>query len=153
MKTKGVLISIATLGPVGYMRGGGTLAALLTLPLVYVCYHTIGWATSSVVMFLIFIMAVITISRALNFFVRDHDPSEIVMDEVVGCLVTFYGIPLTVPTMLIGFLLFRFFDIVKPLGIKKSEQLVGVWGVMVDDILAGVLSNLLLYVVYYYLLV
>jgi phosphatidylglycerophosphatase A len=47
-----------------------------------------------------------------------------------------------------GFLLFRFFDIVKPLGIRQVERLEGGWGIMLDDILAGVYGNLVLQIVF-----
>jgi len=49
-----------------------------------------------------------------------------------------------VPQLIIGFLLFRFFDIVKPLGIKRFEEMSGEWGVVLDDLVAGLISNLIL---------
>ena len=152
MNIKRLLVSIATLGPVGYVRGSGTLATIITLPIVYAFYTKVHWAVAVVLAVVAFAVAVVTVRRALRFFEHKHDPSEIVMDEVVGCLITFYGVPITWSTLLIGFLLFRFFDIVKPLGINKVQRLPGVWGVIFDDIIAGVLSNVILYFIYYYLL-
>jgi len=55
-------------------------------------------------------------------------------------------------SMLLGFLLFRFFDIFKPLGIKKCEQLNGQWGIMLDDVVAGIVSNVLLRLLLAYVL-
>ena len=51
--------------------------------------------------------------------------------------------------MFAGFVLFRFFDITKWFGIQRAEHLVGAWGVLIDDVLAGLLANVILQVVYY----
>jgi phosphatidylglycerophosphatase A len=72
------------------------------------------------------------------------DPKQIVIDEMVGVWIAILGLPLTVPNLIIGFILFRFFDIAKPLGIRKLEKIKGGWGVMLDDVLAGVYANIVL---------
>jgi phosphatidylglycerophosphatase A len=83
----------------------------------------------------------------LNSFICDNginkkqDPSEIVLDEVAGCLITFCTLPLTPMTIIIGFILFRFFDIVKPFFIKQCENLPGAFGIIADDIAAGVIAH------------
>jgi phosphatidylglycerophosphatase A len=75
-----------------------------------------------------------------------QDPSRVVMDETVGV-----WIPLIVVGpgqwwwALAALVLFRFFDIVKPLGVRRMEALPGGWGVMADDVLAGVYSLLILF--------
>ncbi len=74
-----------------------------------------------------------------------HDPSKVVVDEMVGLWVAMLGIPLTWPWLLAAFVLFRIFDIWKPLGIKRAEALPGGWGVMADDVLAGIYSGILLH--------
>jgi len=58
-------------------------------------------------------------------------------------------VPLTWPNILIGFVLFRLFDIYKPLGIKKLEAIPKGWGVMLDDVLAGIYSNIVLQIYLY----
>ncbi|HMH34477.1 MAG TPA: phosphatidylglycerophosphatase A, partial [Puia sp.] len=75
------------------------------------------------------------------------DNQRIVIDEWAGMCVALLWIPLFPRYILPAFLLFRFFDIVKPLFIKKLEQLPGGWGVMFDDLLAGLYTNLLLQLV------
>lgn len=75
------------------------------------------------------------------------DPSKVVIDEVVGMWVTMLFVPVTWLTLLIGFVLFRFFDIAKPLGIRKMENLGGGLGVMADDILAGIYANISLLII------
>ena len=73
------------------------------------------------------------------------DPSKVVVDEMVGVWIALLAVPVgNVWYILFAFLLFRFFDIFKPLGIRKMEQLEGGIGVMADDILAGLYSFLLL---------
>ena len=73
------------------------------------------------------------------------DPSKVVVDEMVGVWIALLAVPVgNVWYILFAFLLFRFFDIFKPLGIRKMEQLEGGIGVMADDILDGIYSFLLL---------
>jgi phosphatidylglycerophosphatase A len=76
------------------------------------------------------------------------DPSRIVVDEMVGMWISILWLGTGWIPMLSAFILFRFFDIIKPLGIRKMEQLPGGIGVMADDILAGIFANLLLQIVF-----
>jgi len=71
------------------------------------------------------------------------DPSAIVVDEVAGMLISCYGHPRTLPWVLGLFLAFRVFDVVKPLGINKLQDLPGGLGIMADDVLAGIYVSLL----------
>ncbi len=73
-----------------------------------------------------------------------EDPSKVVIDEMVGVWINLLFVPLNTHTILIGFILFRFFDIFKPLGIKRMEAIKNGWGVLLDDVLAGVYGNLVL---------
>jgi phosphatidylglycerophosphatase A len=72
------------------------------------------------------------------------DPGRVTIDEVVGTLVTFVLNPVSLWGLGAGFLLWRFFDIVKLPFIDKSQRLPGGWGIMIDDVLAGVCANLVL---------
>jgi phosphatidylglycerophosphatase A len=83
---------------------------------------------------------------ALRTF-REHDPQVIVVDEVVGQMMTLVPLPLVAPTTFsywlavgVAFLLFRALDAIKPYPIWKFERLPGVWGVMGDDVAAGLLA-------------
>ncbi len=73
-----------------------------------------------------------------------HDPSCIVVDEAAGMLVTLVGHPRTFPWVLGLFALFRLMDVWKPFPIRQLQDLPGGWGVVTDDLLAGVYANLLL---------
>jgi len=85
------------------------------------------------------------------------DPGEIVVDEFAGQAVTFLAIPFFIPVILTigqiciitsgGFLLFRLFDIVKPWPIRKFEKLPKGWGILADDLLAGVFAAIVLLIV------
>jgi phosphatidylglycerophosphatase A len=77
-----------------------------------------------------------------------HDAHPIVIDEVAGMLVAVLGVPhaASSPLLLLvaAFFLFRFFDIVKPYPIRQIQILPGGWGIVADDVLAGVATNLVL---------
>jgi len=85
-------------------------------------------------------LSVIIISR-YEKQAKTHDSSEIVLDEVVGQMLTLLLVPVSWKYYLVGFLLFRFFDIFKPLGIRWIDQNVkGAVGTVLDDLLAGLLA-------------
>lgn len=73
-----------------------------------------------------------------------HDPSEVVIDEVAGYLLTMFLIPPGLLTVACGFLLFRIFDIVKPWPAGPAEKLPHGWGIMADDLVCGLYANLIL---------
>lgn len=75
------------------------------------------------------------------------DPGIVVIDEVVGMLVTLAFVPVGATGVLVAFLLFRLFDIIKPFPARLSERLPGGWGIMIDDVIAGLYANLVLQLV------
>ena len=80
-----------------------------------------------------------------------HDHSGIVWDEIAGYLITMIAVPLDWVWILTGFVLFRFFDILKPWPIKWIDAKVsGGWGIMLDDVLAGVFSLIVLHLLLNY---
>jgi len=134
---------------IGYVKGGGTLAAM-------VCCA--GWwlvqqdGSFNRIMILVTVLILFTGIWSATM-VETHwgkDSSRIVIDEAAGMCISLLFVPVTWKYLLVGLLLFRFFDIVKPLFIRKMESLPGGWGVMMDDVLAGVYTNLLLQVMLYY---
>ena len=72
------------------------------------------------------------------------DPARVVIDEVAGMCISLLFLPVQLKYMLSCLILFRFFDIVKPFFIKKMELLPGGWGIMLDDVLAGIYTNVLI---------
>jgi phosphatidylglycerophosphatase A len=76
--------------------------------------------------------------------VGSKDPGIVVVDEVLGQWVTLLALPFTPATAVLGFLLFRAMDIVKPWPARDLERLPGGWGIMADDVAAGVYAHLAL---------
>jgi phosphatidylglycerophosphatase A len=74
------------------------------------------------------------------------DPSFVVIDEVSGQLATLFLIPFNWVFVIVGFLLFRFLDIVKPFPARQAERLPGGYGIMLDDVLAGIYGNILMHI-------
>jgi len=75
------------------------------------------------------------------------DPSIIVIDEIVGMWVALFLLPKTLPAVVCAFLLFRIFDVVKPPPARQLERLQGGWGIMLDDVIAGLFANILIQIV------
>lgn len=80
-----------------------------------------------------------------------NDPSRVVVDEMAGMWISLLWTGGSWPVIAAAFVLFRFFDILKPLGIRKAERLSGGYGVMADDILAGIYTNLVIQVLLLFL--
>ncbi|WP_295772066.1 phosphatidylglycerophosphatase A [uncultured Mucilaginibacter sp.] len=139
---------IASWGGIGYIKGGGTIAAIVTCLLIYFANEQL-WLQQ--VWVLPLATVVITL---LGIYVGNQvepdwgkDSYRVVIDEVAGQMVTLLFISLTTQNLIIGLILFRFFDMLKPLGIRKMEDLKGGTGVMMDDVLAGVYANIVLQVI------
>lgn len=82
---------------------------------------------------------------------KAHDESQVVIDEVSGIYVTFLFLPLSVPILVAGFLIFRFFDILKPFPINwLDKNLHSAFGTLFDDVIAGAMSCLCLQIIVYY---
>ncbi|HAD80941.1 MAG: hypothetical protein A2509_12390 [Candidatus Edwardsbacteria bacterium RIFOXYD12_FULL_50_11] len=72
-----------------------------------------------------------------------HDNGKIVIDEVAGMWISLLFLPKTWVVFLIAFFMFRAMDIIKPLGARQIQKLPGGWGVVADDVLAGIYTNVL----------
>ncbi|HEU4552664.1 MAG TPA: phosphatidylglycerophosphatase A [Chitinophaga sp.] len=140
---------ISTSLGIGYVgKGAGTLAAVVAV----VCWYmlqageipdfTMQWGVTA------FITALGVWSGNEVEAIWGKDNQKVVIDEVAGMCISLLLLPLSIPYMAAGLILFRFFDITKPLYIRRAERLPGGWGVMADDVLAGIYTNLLLQLVY-----
>jgi phosphatidylglycerophosphatase A len=137
---------IATCGGIGYIKGGGTIAAVLYTILWFVIRPSINYMPAQVVIFFVLMVLGVFVSNRLEP-AWGKDSSKIVIDEVAGMSCTLLFVPHQWQYALIGLGAFRFFDIVKPLFISSAEKLPGGWGVMADDVAAGICANLLLQLV------
>jgi phosphatidylglycerophosphatase A len=72
----------------------------------------------------------------------EADPSEIILDEVVGFFVVALFMPLRQTILIVGFIYFRFFDILKPFGIDRLQTIPGAWGILLDDIAAALCARI-----------
>lgn len=146
--TKKILLLIATFFNIGRVsKAPGTVATLATIPLWWLLAQT--GPIIYMVTVLILVPVGIVAAEAYESQSDHHDAKEIVIDEVVGFLITMTWLPMTWQSLVLGFIIFRFLDIVKPPPIRQLDQRVqGGVGVMADDIVAGLIGSLLLQLIY-----
>lgn len=125
-------------------KAPGTMGTLGALPLAWLMMVLLPSEVYLLVV-LGFVVLGVFVCQAYEQKYHRHDPSEIVIDEVAGYLISMAWLPLSWLSFLLAFLLFRFFDILKPFPVGWADKrLNGGLGVMADDILAGIMSNLVL---------
>ena len=139
---------ISTCLGIGYTpKGGGTLAAIACCIAWYFTWRGGNghfWAELLVTV-IITAIGVYSSGKMEQFWGKDS--YRIVIDEVAGMCLTLLFVPVRWQYLLTGLILFRYFDIAKPLYIRKMERLNGGWGIMMDDMLAGLYANLILQLV------
>jgi phosphatidylglycerophosphatase A len=135
---------LATGGYVGYAPfASGTFGSLVGLPLVYV----LSKMSAAVALLSVFVLVLgaVWVAHRAEKALKVKDPGCIVIDEIAGMCVTMLFIPLTLSTGAAGFFLFRLFDVIKPPPVRQMEQkLHGGWGVVMDDVAAGIMANIVL---------
>ncbi len=139
---------IATFAGVGlFPIAPGTIGSIAGLGVLW----AISFASSDfyqILLQLLFLIIFIPIGVIASSAYEKHfgkiDPKEVVVDEVVGIMITLFALPFTWINIIAGFILFRFFDIVKPFPIGKLQNIKGGWGIMADDIAAGIVSAAIL---------
>lgn len=143
-------IKIATVFGVGRIpKAPGTWGSLVTLPLVLglMLLGPLIYMAATLAMAIVAILAAEQYEQQSN----NHDSKEIVIDEVAGMLVTMTMLPLTWQSFVIGFILFRTLDIWKPFPIRYFDRKVpGGFGVVMDDLVAGIIANVLLQLMLYH---
>jgi phosphatidylglycerophosphatase A len=138
-----ILKYIATLGFIGYIPVAPGTFGTLTAFLFYILLRPSPFI-HIVILFLIIPIGIISSHHAERLLNR-KDSRHIVIDEFCGYLLSVLFIPYSISYALAAFFLFRFFDILKPFPIKKIENaLCGGTGVMADDIMAAIYTNLIL---------
>ena len=116
---------------------GSLVGLLLFWPLSRLPF--VGQAGVTIALFLLGTLAAAHLASRLGL----KDPGIVVVDEVVGQWVSLLLLPLTPLTVVLGFLLFRLLDVLKPWPARDFERLPGGWGIMADDVMAGIYANLL----------
>jgi phosphatidylglycerophosphatase A len=139
-------IVISSVFYAGYFPfASGTFGSFLIVVLYFFLPGSMNVAAIAVSLPVIFFTGVWTASRCETFWGKDS--GRIVIDEVAGMYATLFLIPLNLKIVAAGFFLFRAFDIAKPFPVRRAENLPRGWGVMTDDVLAGVYANLALRIV------
>ena len=134
-----LVLGLATCGGVGYLPAmPGTWGSLAALPLWWGLAHLGFWGYGLALTILLAI-SIRVCGAAQDYLGPDHP--AIVLDEMVGMLITLAGVPFNWQWLIIGFALFRLLDILKPFPIKYCEQLPGGWGVVLDDVAAGLAAR------------
>ena len=123
------------LGKLPFAPGSwGSLGAILLWLLLPI---TFSFHLSALI--ILFVLGIYS-SEKMAKHLDDQDPSEVVIDEVVGMGISLFMLPHDLGLYLLAFFLFRIFDIVKPLFINRMQDFQGGWGIMLDDIMAGLLT-------------
>ncbi len=139
----------ASLFFIGYIPpASGTIGSALTVlgiwfvhakyPVFFDIQHLVWYWGAAIALIAI---SIVLSSNAKNVFGKD-DPSAVIIDEVAGQFITFFMIPISLYTLIAGFVLFRFYDIVKPFPVNKMEEMDDGVGITMDDIAAGVYANI-----------
>ncbi len=132
---------IATFFGVGLIPfAPGTFATLAAVP-VYLAGQLAGGPLTVLALLISFTVAGVAAAGTMQTRLGYHDPSEVVVDEVAGYLLTMLYVPASPWTVAAGFLLFRAFDVIKPWPASAAERLPGGWGIMADDIVCGLMAN------------
>lgn len=138
---------ISTCLGIGYIRkGAGTVAAFIgCIAWYFIQVRGVNAVFDLVAILLLSIIGIWSASIVEAEWGKDSN--RVVIDELLGMCISLFLVPVELKYIALAFILFRFFDIVKPLYIRKAEALPGGWGVMADDVLAGIYSNILLHIV------
>ncbi len=133
---------LATLGPIGYLPAPGTCASIVG----FFCVYLVSFLNLSLLSYFILVIFLTSlgaqiISQAIQFF-DTSDPQPIVIDEFVGCFYVFLFKPITPEGIVLGFVLFRFFDITKIFGIRSLEDEFQELGILLDDLAAALCANM-----------
>ena len=134
--------AFATVLGVGYLPAApGTWATVVGVVIAYYAGNNLPVYT---ILLLVFLILGIMATGMIEKQVSQKDPGYLVIDEVVGVMIALWGLPLIWPVMICGFFLFRAFDMFKIYPINRLEAQPGGWGIMLDDCMAGVYTNIIL---------
>jgi phosphatidylglycerophosphatase A len=124
-----------------------------TIPGLFLCFllSKTGLYAATLCTILLIVFATWVAENA-EAILKEKDPESVVIDEIAGIAVTLLGHPFTIPYVVAGFFIFRFFDILKPFPIRYLErEIKGGAGVVLDDVLAGCAGSIVLFLMGYLL--
>lgn len=136
-------MAFASFGYVGFAPiAPGTVGSLAAIPF-FLLLRLAGSPGLELAVSALIVVAGAWSARLTEQALGVEDPGPVVIDEVVGMFVSLLWLPASWPIVLAAFLAFRVFDILKPWPAGRLEHVPGGWGVMADDVMAGVYANLL----------
>ncbi len=139
-----ICIVFSTFFGLGFVPGApGTAGTLAAVGVVYLLAQAGGAVFYSVFTLGLILVSFAAAGRCVPVLKRE-DPPQVVIDEVCGFLVCMLFIAPSTFNLAVGFFLFRFFDIAKPFPVRRFEKLPGGYGIVMDDVAAGVCGNLCL---------
>ena len=143
-------VFIATAGPIGYMPiAPGTWGSGLAVIIWWFGMKYLPLPTYIIVLLLITALSIWSSSKAEKTL--GHDSGHIVIDEIAGQLTALILAPHSILYGVLGFFIFRLFDIWKPYPIYSSQKLPSGWGATIDDILAGIDTAIVLIIISYFI--
>jgi len=120
----------------------GTVGTLLGIPIVWLYPNNIF------ISFALILLGVWSSQQGEKLY-GEKDSPRIVIDEIAGYYLAMFSLPLNPQYLLVSFIIFRVMDVFKPGPIGKLQSLPGGWGVMADDLAAGLITNMLLHILVY----
>ena len=130
----------------------GTMGTILAALLYIIEQRLLGsnGCVANVVVVLVLLYPSFKLSEDGEKFFGTKDSSQIVIDEIIGFWVAMLFLPYNFMMVLFAFVIFRFLDIMKPFPINRLQRIKGGTGVMIDDIVAGIYTNIILWLLLYF---
>jgi phosphatidylglycerophosphatase A len=122
----------------------GTFGTLVGIPVCLLCLP-LTWLMRLLVVLVLFAVSIYISGRAEKIY-KKRDDQRIVIDEIIGFQVAMLPAAITIVHLCLAFVLFRFFDILKPFPVRRLEKLPGGWGVVMDDVGAGIYAGVIMIV-------
>ena len=125
----------------------GTWASIFAVLCWYFLFQSVNPFALPAISLFLFVIGGIA-SDTIVKHSKERDPSRIVIDEWVGQWVALSMMPVNIRTGVVAFVAFRIFDIIKPGPVRKMEKIPGGWGVMADDVMAGIMAYFVVLIFY-----
>ena len=125
----------------------GTWASIFAVLSWYFLFQSVNHFVLPAVSIFLFLIGSIA-SDTIVKHSKEHDPSRIVIDEWVGQWVALSMMPVNIRTGVVAFVAFRIIDIIKPGPVRKMEKIPGGWGIMADDVMAGIMAYFVVLIFY-----
>jgi phosphatidylglycerophosphatase A len=147
---RGLILFLSSGTYLGYIpMASGTFGTLWGLPIFY--WLSGQWLWAQVFTLIVSILSAVFLAGRAEKILGKKDPSQVVIDEIVGYMTAMFGLAFSWKIALAGFFLFRAMDIIKPYPIRKIDRnMPGGWGIVLDDVLAGIYCQAILQIMVYY---